>query len=615
MKKLFVLILLFPVCMGLAQNSGESEFSLEQAQNQEIYMQFDKPFYLSGETVWYSLFNMTADMHKLIFGRRFMELALIDRNKQIVMKERIKVEDGRSAGQFELPNFLTTGNYMLVVSYPFEDVENFIYRRVVPVYNPNEIISSEAEAAREVTAQSAGNSALESEYATIVANKRSYGARERASVDINLKGFSSADLSVVVRERSMSTEKQRDIRSIMLDPANPEVNATLTSVERTNYRENKPLDWSLVNSHGSLLYELLQLDSLDGSSIPYAYVAEDQVAMAIFEVNPGLFVLDGTQLTGDRKTFFFNNFSFSKRTFNSMTFRTTRDMADNEGMMNFSWIVRPRDFGKAFDPELQRTPAASDYVLDYAQRKEILGEIYRGQAYEAVPEKGSELETNRMNYRPIQFKKTADYSDMASVPEFLKEVVTGMKVWNTPKKKDVKINFSGGRYESAPLFLVDGIPTLDMEKVFEIPMTDVEGIGVMKDPQNKTQRDQTQEIARFGYFGSNGVIVIKLKEGVTNPFQEEFNALLSTKLYIQNRPFPEPDYNARNRNSPSPDFRPVLYWEPLVKARRGRAKIDFFTSDDVGIYEVIVEGIGENGQVIHARQSITVGNPVLFSKN
>ncbi|GAB5527054.1 MAG: hypothetical protein Roseis2KO_49260 [Roseivirga sp.] len=615
MKKLFILVVLFPVWTVLAQNSGESEFSVEQAQNQEIYIQFDKPFYLSGETVWYSLFNITADAHRLIFGRRFMEMALIDRNKQIVIKERIKVEDGRSAGQFELPSFLTTGNYMLVVTYPFEEVENFIYRKVIPVFNPNEIIDTEASENRQVTAQAAGSSILESDYVTVVANKRNYGARERASIDINLKGISNADLSVVVRERRMSTEKQRDIRSVMLNAANPEVNTTLSAVERTNYRENKPLDWSLVSSHGSLLYELLQLDSLDGSSIPYAYVAEDQVSLAIFEVNPGLFVLDGTQLTGDKKTFYFNNFSFSKRTFNSMTFRTTRDMADNEGVMNFSWIVRPRDYSKVFDAELLKTPPASDYAVDYAQRKEILGEIYKSQAYEAVSEKGRELETNRMKYQPIEYKKTEDYSEMASVPEFLKEINTGMKVWNTPKKKDVKINFSGGRYESAPLFLVDGIPTLDLEKVFEIPMNDIDGIGVMKDPQNKTQQDQIQEIARFGYFGSNGVIVIKLKEGVTNPFQEEFNALLSTRLYIQNKLFPQPDYNARNRNSPSPDFRPVLYWEPLVKARRGRAKIDFFTSDDVGVYDVIVEGIGENGEVIHARQSIVLGNPVLFDKN
>lgn len=614
MKKLLIICFLFS--FGLIQAQiGEEDFSTEQAQNQEIYIQFDKPFYLSGETLWYSLFNIRADNHKLIFGRRFMELALIDRNKQIVIRERIKVEDGRSAGQLQLPNYLTTGQYMMVISYPFESVENFIYRKIIPVYNPSGIISANTERERAVSPQASGVSVVDSDYVTVVANKRNYGARERASVDINLKGFTEADLSIVVRERRMSTEKQRDIRSITLNPANPEVAATLSPVERTNFRENKPLNWSLVSSHGLLLYELLQLDSLDGKSIPYAYVPEDQVSLAIFEVRPGQFVLDGTELTGDNKTFFFNNFSFSKKTFNSMTFRTTRDMADNEGMMNFSWIVRPRDYGKVYTEALTSTPSASDYVLDYALRREVLGEIYQGQAYEVLPEKDPDTENDRMNYIPIQYYKTADYAPMASVPEFLKEIVTGMKVWNTDRKKDVKLNFSGGRYESAPLFLVNGVPTIDLEKVFAMPMEDVAGVGVMKDPQNDTQRDQTEEIARFGYFGSSGVIVIRLKQGVTNPFQEEFNDLLSTRLYVQGRPFPQPDYNARNRDIPSPDFRPVLYWQPRLKASRGRASVDFFTSDDVGTYEIIVEGIGEHGEVIHSRQSITLGNPVLFSNN
>lgn len=615
MKKVLTLLLLCSFTTVFAQSGSQGDFSTKQAQNQEVYMQLDKPVYLSGETIWYSLFNMTADAHKLIFGRRFMELALVDRNKQIVIKERIKVEDGRSVGQVQLPNYLASGNYMLVVSYPFEDIENYLYRKVITIYNPTEVISAQANQKREVRPHSGGSSTIDSDYVTVVANKRSYAARERASIIINLKGISAASLSVVVRERKMSTEKGRDIRSIMLDATNDAVATTLTRVERMNYRENKPLNWSLVSSHGLLLYELLQLDSLDMGSIPYAYVAEDRVALAIFEVRPGQFVLDGTELSGDSKTFFFNNFSFSTKRFNNMTHFTTRDIADSKGEINFSWIVRPRDYGKVFDSELLNTPPASDYVIDYAHRREILSEIYRGQAYEPLAEKGGIAETNSMNYIPIQYFKTDAYSEMASVPEYLKEVVGGMKVWNTPKRKDVKLSFSGGRYDSAPMFLVDGVPTLDIERVFDIKMSDIEGIGIMKDPQNKTQRDQVGEIANYGYFGSNGVIEVRLREGVTNPFQKDFNDLLSTRLYIQNKPFPQPSYNARNRDSPSPDFRPVLYWNPMVKARRGRVQIDFMTSDDVGAYEVIVEGIGENGEVIHARQSIILGDPLLFSKN
>lgn len=615
MKKVLVLLSLSIGLSAFGQNNGQQDFSVQQAQNQEIYLHFDKPFYLSGETVWYSLYNTTADSHRLIFGRRFMELALVDRNKQIVIKERIKVEDGRSAGQLQLPSYLTSGHYMLVITYPFEEVDNFLYRKLLPVYNPEEVRSASPVAGRQIVAPQSAVNKADSDYITLLTSKRNYGPRERVSVTMNLKGFDQASLSVVVREKGMALEKQRDIRSIALDPTSPEVAATLTGTELTNYREKKPLNWNLVSSHGLLLYELLQLDSLTENSIPYAYVPQDQVALSIFEVRPGQFVLDGTELPGGNKSFYFNNFTFNKRLINNMTFWSERDMADNMGEMDFSWIVRPRDYGKVLDPQINQTLRPSGYVADYTHRRRIREDIYAQNAYVPVPDATGTTQTNRMMYQPIYWRNTDDYSEMASLPEFLKEILGGMKVWDTPRKKDVRLSFSGGRYNSQPLFLINGIPTLDIERAFEIPMTDIKGIGVIKDPQNQTQRDQSAEVANFGYFGSNGIIVVHLRDGAKNPFETDFNHLLNTRLYLETQPYPQPDYNRRNIESPSPDFRPVLYWEPVLNVNRARGTFDFYTSDDVGVYEIIVEGIGQNGEVIHTRQDIVLGNAKLFSGN
>lgn len=593
---------------------GQNDFSARQAQNQEIYIQFDKPFYLSGQNLWYSLFNTTASDHKLIFGRRFMEMALVDRNKQVIIKERIKVEDGRSTGQLLLPAYLTSGRYMLVVSYPFEDIENFLYRKVITIYNPSELINANPAESREVTAQAATVDGVDSDYATIVTNKRNYGPREKVSLTINTKGFGTADLSIVVREKGMALEPQRDIRSITLDANNPEVAATLTQTELLNYREKKPLKWSLLSSHGLLLYELLQEDSLVQNSIPYAYIPEDQTALSIFEVRPGQFVLDGTELSGGTKSLFFNNFVFNKRLINNMTHWTEKDMAENQGEMNFSFIVRPRDFGKVLNDDVNKAVTASAYVTDYAHRKRIREDIFAGNAYVPVEVTTGPVAENKMMYKSIFWRNADDYSEMATVPEFLKEVVMNMKVWDNPRRKDVRLNFSGGMYSSQPLFLVNGVPTLDLPKIFEMPMADVQGVGVIKDPQNRTQMDQVREVANFGYFGANGVIVIQLREGVDNPFRQEYDELLKAQLYVEPQEYPLPAYNRRNLSTATPDFRPVLYWQPNLKVRRSRASVDFYTSDDVGVYEIIVEGIGQNGEVIHARQTIMLGNPKLYSQ-
>ena len=614
MKKTILTLVTSLCLLGTFALQAQQDFTEEQAANQEIYVQFDKPFYLSGETLWYSLFNITAEGHRLIFGRRFMELALIDRNKQIVLKERIKVVDGRSAGQLLLPAYLATGKYMMVLSYPFEDVEQFLYRKVIPIYNSQSVQSANPVASRSVKPQKVDIDEQDSEYLTLVTDKRNYGHRERVLVNLNLKGFDQASLSVVVREKAMGAQNNRNINLLTLDPNNPSVFTALSPSELTNYREKKPLQWKLLSSHGLLLYELLQKDSLQENSIPYAFVPQDQVALSIFEVRPGQFVLDGTELPGDAKSFFFNNFTFNKRLINNMTHWTERDMADNMGDMNFGWIVRPRNYGKVITAELNDTPLISTYIADYAHRNRIRQDIYGSNAFVRVPEVGKDLVTNRMMYEPIDFKKLADYSDMVSVPEFLKEVSGGMKVWDNPRRRDLRLAYSGGRYNSPPLFLVNGVPTNDIERAFEIPMESIEGIGVIKDPQNRTQRDQVKEVAQFGYFGSNGIIVIHLKEGAKNPFEKDFNDLLNTKLYIEPQPYPVPDYNRNTLKSPSPDFRPVLHWEPMLKANRGRASFDFYTSDDVGLYEIIVEGIGQNGEVIYARQTISLGNQKLFEQ-
>ena len=106
-----------------------------------------------------------------------------------------------------------------------------------------------------------------------------------------------------------------------------------------------------------------------------------------------------------------------------------------------------------------------------------------------------------------------------------------------------------------------------------------------------------------------------LRPDAENPFQKEFNELLSTRLFVQPRDYPTVEYNSNSISGQTPDFRPILYWNPLIKVGKDKASIDFYASDDVNAYEIIVEGIGQNGEIIHARKTITVGAQALFSKN
>jgi hypothetical protein len=70
--------------------------------------------------------------------------------------------------------------------------------------------------------------------------------------------------------------------------------------------------------------------------------------------------------------------------------------------------------------------------------------------------------------------------------------------------------------------------------------------------------------------------------------------------------FYSPLYSLENIDSPQPDFRPTLYWNPDVCFVNGKANLDFFTSDELTEYVVYLEGITKNGKICFGTASFTV---------
>jgi hypothetical protein len=52
------------------------------------------------------------------------------------------------------------------------------------------------------------------------------------------------------------------------------------------------------------------------------------------------------------------------------------------------------------------------------------------------------------------------------------------------------------------------------------------------------------------------------------------------------------------------DIRPTLYWNPAIKVKDGRATIEFFNDDVARKFRVIIEGIDENGKLLHLDRAI-----------
>ena len=103
----------------------------------------------------------------------------------------------------------------------------------------------------------------------------------------------------------------------------------------------------------------------------------------------------------------------------------------------------------------------------------------------------------------------------------------------------------------------------------------------------------------------NGIISITLKRGneLNDAVSREPSdkvGLISPLGYQTPAEFYAPTYETEKaRRSMVPDYRTTLYWNPAVELdETGHAVVEFYTSDAPADYNVIVEGVSQQGKII-----------------
>jgi TonB-dependent SusC/RagA subfamily outer membrane receptor len=123
-----------------------------------------------------------------------------------------------------------------------------------------------------------------------------------------------------------------------------------------------------------------------------------------------------------------------------------------------------------------------------------------------------------------------------------------------------------------------------------IPSSQVETIEVLK----------YASASIYGMGGGNGVLVITTKRGDENEDHSTPNGILSIAAagFYKARTFYSPKYNPQDINSPRPDLRSTIYWNPEIQTSKdGKATFDYYNADGTGTYKVTIEGIDTNGNI------------------
>ncbi|QMU29653.1 TonB-dependent receptor plug domain-containing protein [Adhaeribacter radiodurans] len=174
-----------------------------------------------------------------------------------------------------------------------------------------------------------------------------------------------------------------------------------------------------------------------------------------------------------------------------------------------------------------------------------------------------------------------------NIIESLQGRVAGLQVYRTGQNQ-FRARIRGQM--SAPLYLLDGMP-ISESTLSSISQFDVSRVEILKSAANS---------AIYGGRASGGVIALftdrnNEEQGEVKP--GTYIIIHHAKGYSKVREFYSPTYDGATPASNEPDLRTTLYWNPSVKTdAQGKATVTFYTADRTTTYQVLAEGISDNGQ-------------------
>jgi hypothetical protein len=172
--------------------------------------------------------------------------------------------------------------------------------------------------------------------------------------------------------------------------------------------------------------------------------------------------------------------------------------------------------------------------------------------------------------------------------EILREYVPGVMV---RKRRDgfhfiLLDHVTRGVFDEDPLILLDGIPVFDVDKIMAF------------DPLKVRKLEVLNRRYYMGVLSPPGVVSYTTYGGDLGGFQLDPRVVQIDYDGLQfQREFYSPSYEStRQRDSRLPDQRQLLFWAPaVITGKDGKQHLEFFTSDQAGDYEVVVEGMTNNG--------------------
>lgn len=193
----------------------------------------------------------------------------------------------------------------------------------------------------------------------------------------------------------------------------------------------------------------------------------------------------------------------------------------------------------------------------------------------------------------------ADYIKLPTMEEIFFELLPHVSLKNKNPGYEILINdrVDNSPYITYPCLMIDGVIIKDASMIANI------------DPETVEKIDVIREKYLIGKYWFPGIInVITKSADFSCVALPDYMIRMPYRVIDPLRSFVSPDYSsAEMKNSRIPDYRNTLYWNPFVKPDKdGKARIEFWSSDNKADYIINIQGITEDGKMLSVKKVIKV---------
>jgi hypothetical protein len=246
-----------------------------------------------------------------------------------------------------------------------------------------------------------------------------------------------------------------------------------------------------------------------------------------------------------------------------------------------------------------RTVGGTDPYAEFALRARAIRNSYSffsesGEAAVIAKDPNQELE-DELDGADVSVE-LSKYIAFPNMDEVIREVIPALFHFKKGGKSTVRVDLikTDAPPKSDPLYIIDGIMTLDTDYFIALDPLNVQTIKVVRD---------AEKLAQWGPVGRAGVVFVRTKVPAPAAVRAGGTFVRVQGFSWPLKTMPEAAVAPVDR----PDFRSTLHWAPLVKTdKNGKAVVTFYASDDTGPVAIRLAGVTTSGVPFSASATLNV---------